>query len=238
MSEIPEHLLRRSKERRAALGQGGDASPAAPSEGDEAPTGAAAPVAAASSAPASAPTGPAEVAPPAPRHPSVEAALRRPRIPRWALPALVALPVWGYIYIGAMNPAEEAVELEPALALGKEIYGTKCASCHGSGGEGGVGRPLNGGEVLLTFPDPQGHIDWVVGGSTPKGTPYGDPNRPGGQRLSQSVGIMPAFGSSLSDDEIEAVVRYEREILSGEAAAGAPAAGATPAGDAPAGEGH
>ncbi len=230
MSEIPEHLLRRSKERRAALGQGGDASPAAPSEGGETPAGTAPPVQAASSTPANAPTSPAEVAPPPPRRPSVEAALRRPRIPRWALPVLVVLPVWGYIYVGAMSPTNETVELAPELALGKEIYGTKCASCHGAGGEGGVGRPLEGGEVLLTFPDSQQHIDWVVGGSTPKGTPYGDPNRPGGQRLSQSLGFMPPFGSSLSVEEIKAVVRYEREILSGEAGAGAPAAGGEPAG--------
>ncbi|MGC1511934.1 MAG: cytochrome c, partial [Acidimicrobiales bacterium] len=50
-----------------------------------------------------------------------------------------------------------------------------------------------------------------------------------GQRLSQSFGVMPAFGSSLSAEEINAVVRYEREILSGEAGtgatAGAPASG-------------
>lgn len=224
MSEIPEHLLRRSKERRAALGQGGegaDTPTGSPSEGGDTPTGSAAPVAAASSAPATAPSGPAEVAQAAPRPPWVEASLRRPRIPRWALPVLVMLPVWGYVYIGALKPADNAVALEPELALGQQIYGTKCASCHGATGQGGVGRPLEGGEVLLTFPDAQQHIDWVVGGSTPKGSPYGDPNRPGGQRLSQSVGVMPAFGSSLSAEEISAVVRYEREILSGEAGTGA-----------------
>ncbi|MGK2957556.1 MAG: c-type cytochrome [Acidimicrobiales bacterium] len=232
MSEVPEHLLRRSQERRAALGQGGDAPTGAPSEGAVAPaTGDSGAVRAPSTPAPVAPT-PAEIVPAAPLPPYVEASLRRPKIPRWALPVLVMLPIWGYIYIGALKPAEVVIELEPELAVGQQVYNTKCATCHGATGQGGTGRPLKDGEVLLTFPDPQQHIDWVVGGSTPKGTPYGDPNRPGGQRLSQSVGVMPAFGSSLSAEQIKAVVRYEREILSGEGgAAGAPAG-------APAGGGH
>jgi mono/diheme cytochrome c family protein len=48
--------------------------------------------------------------------------------------------------------------------------------------------------------------------SKPKGTPYGDPNRPGGQRHVQ-VGAMPAFAGTLSQTQIEDVVQYEREKL-------------------------
>ncbi len=223
MSEIPEHLLRRSKERRAALsGEGGDSSPNQGSEGTA--SAAVAPTPAASAAvPAEA--GPVDVAP-TPLPPYVEASLRRPRIPRWALPVLVILPVWGYIYVGALNPAEETVVLETELALGQQVY-QKCASCHGANGEGGVGRPLDGGEVLATFPNPAQHVDWIANGSPVKGTPYGDPNRPGGQRISQGDGFgpMPPFASQLSAEEINAVVRYEREVLSGEG--GGAAAGAT-----------
>jgi mono/diheme cytochrome c family protein len=44
---------------------------------------------------------------------------------------------------------------------------------------------------------------------------YGDPNRAGGQRsLGAFSGVMPAFGSVLSEEEIADVVRYEREVLS------------------------
>lgn len=226
MSEIPEHLLRRSKERRAALSgeQVATSSEGSSSEGATASGAASAPVAASSGETPAASS--KEAAPPPPLPPYVQASLRRPRIPRWALPVLVMLPVWGYIYIGALKPAEVVIELEPELALGQQIFASKCSSCHGANGQGSAqGRKLEGGEVLLTFPDKQQHIDWVANGSTPKGTPYGDPNRPGGQRLSQSLGIMPAFKSSLSAEEISAVVRYEREILSGEGG-GTGAAGA------------
>ena len=43
------------------------------------------------------------------------------------------------------------------------------------------------------------------------GTKYGDPNRPGGQR--EAKGDMPAFGSTLSPQQIQDVVLYEREKL-------------------------
>ena len=56
-------------------------------------------------------------------------------------------------------------------------------------------------------------MSWVRTGSGPfTGKPYGDPNRAGGQR-GPAEGIMPPFGSTLSDTQIRAVVKYEREKL-------------------------
>ncbi len=94
--------------------------------------------------------------------------------------------------------------------------------------------------MLLTFPDPQDHIDWVREGSAlvGDGNPYGDPERPGGQHIAgETAGrLMPPFGESLSEEEIVAVVRYEREILSGELepvlAEGGEGEGSTPAAEA------
>lgn len=215
MTEIPEHLLARSRERRAALGLGGGdqggADAGAPSqasqEADAAPAKAPAP-----KAPAAPPAPPAPPPPPPPPPPYVTAAQGRPNIPRWAVPVLAMLPIWAVVYAGVLDVPEQAIT-DPVLAQGEEIY-SSCAGCHGSGGEGGTGPALNGGEVLLTFPDPQQHIAWVTEGSPGGGTPYGSPDRPGGQQISQ--GGMPGFGEQLSEEEIIAVVRYEREVLSGE----------------------
>ena len=238
MTEIPEHLLRRSKERRSALGLGGDAG----TTGDAAPVGdapgqaAAAPAAPSTqvtpAAPKPAPA-PAPVAlaapPPPPPPPYVLAAQSRRKIPFWALPVLAVLPLWGFVYAGSLSTPQEDLS-DPELVLGEDVFG-QCSACHGANGEGGIGRPLDGGEVLLTFPNIDDQIEWVSEGSAlvgGAGNPYGDPGRPGGQEVSGSGGFgqMPAFGGSLSEEEIRAVVRYEREVLSGGAPEGAePAAG-------------
>ena len=216
MTEIPEHLLARSRERRAALGLGGSdqggtdaAGPSQPTQGAAAAPAAKAP---APKAPAAPPTPAAPPPPPPTPPPYVTAAQSRPNIPRWAVPVLAMLPIWAIVYAGVLDVPEDAIT-DPVLAQGEQIYGT-CAGCHGSSGQGGTGPPLSGGEVLLTFPDPQDHIAWVTEGSPGGGTPYGSPDRPGGQQISQ--GGMPAFGEQLSEEEIIAVVRYEREVLSQE----------------------
>jgi mono/diheme cytochrome c family protein len=214
VTEVPDHLLRRSQERRAALGGGGEGAGEPTATPGEAPgTGAA--------ASAVEPAGGAEVAtpaaapveePPKPVPPYVQAAIKRPKVPKYAVPVLAALPIWAIVYAGAfVQPAET---LDPELALGKQIFADSCASCHGGGGEGGTGRPL-ANQVLLTFPNKADHLAWVRGGSPAAGTPYGDPARPGGQRVSQTggFGAMPAFEGTLTEEEIAAVVRYEREVL-------------------------
>ena len=245
MTEVPEHLLQRSRERRAALGldggDGGDAAatpssaPATQASATAAPSGEAPVPAAAAPAPA-VPSGPPPPPPPPP--PYVAAALRRPKIPAWALPVLAMLPIWAVVYAGALVVPEKGIT-DPVLLEGQEVYASSCASCHGADGGGGVGRPLSAGEVLLTFPDPAEHIAWVQNGSPPAGTPYGNPDRPGGAHISSetSGGPMPAFGDLLTEEEILAVVRYEREILGGESeSALAGGEGGVPAGEVPAEE--
>src|SRR5690606_20077313 len=100
LTEIPEHLLKRSRERRAALGLGGGAPEAAPG-GAEAAGGAPEPAAAAAPPAAPAPAAPVEEAapePPPPEPAHIQAAKRRKRIPYWAMTAVAALPLWGYVY--------------------------------------------------------------------------------------------------------------------------------------------
>lgn len=212
MTEVPEHLLKRSRDRRNALGGGGDsaadtAAPAASTEVESAPA-----------ATAAAPAAAVVPAAPEPRPAYVEAALRRKRIPIWVMPVLAFLPLWAVIYIGGLSPASTG---EPTqLDAGKAIYAVNCASCHGSGGGGGVGRPMNEGNLVKTFPDIIGQLEFVWLGSTgigPANTPYGDPAREGGQHrtLSWNGNPMPAFNKVLSQAELLAVVRYEWEGLSG-----------------------
>jgi mono/diheme cytochrome c family protein len=224
VTEVPEHLLKRSRDRRAALGLGGGGDGGG---GDEAPTAApadepastvVAPAAATAAAPAAAAT-PAVVEPPKPRPPYVQAALQRKKIPFWAVPVIAFLPVWAVIWVGGLSPASTG-EAGP-LELGAEIYTANCATCHGANGSGGVGRGLADGDVVKTFPDIAGQLEFVAVGSDgmgPADTPYGDPDREGGphRTLSYNGQKMPAFGEVLTPEELLYVVRYEREVLSGE----------------------
>jgi mono/diheme cytochrome c family protein len=202
VTEVPEYLLQRSKERRAAM-SGEDAGESAP-----VPAESSAPAEAAPAAPAPAPTAEIEkVEPPKPLAPWVQAAQERKKIPLWMAPVALFLPIWAFMIWGTLE--EPTREAEGPVAAGGAIYAAQCATCHGAGGGGGVGYQLNGGEVLLTFPDVESHVAWVVNGSPAPGTPFGDPGRPGGQRLARAQGNMPGF-SALEAIEIMEVVLYER----------------------------
>lgn len=225
MTEIPEHLLKRSRERRNALGLGGD--DAGSDSGDAAPT-ASAPAKVESTAPAApaAPAGrtaapaPATPPPPKPDTPVVAAYKRRKRIPFWAMAALSVMPIWALMYARALT--EQPEEAAGPLGMGAEVYGG-CAGCHGASGGGGAGYPFAGGEVLETFPHIEDQIRYVYFGTQGYNLAgvevYGNPDREGGARVVGALGVMPAqgeaAGGSLSDYEILAVVCHERYELGG-----------------------
>ena len=102
------------------------------------------------------------------------------------------------------------------IALGQEIYSgsAACAGCHGSSGGGGVGPAFIGGELYSTFPTCREHVKWVQLGSSgwqsEVGSEYGSSNK-------ISIGGMPSFQGKLSDEEIRAVVAFERVVFGGEA---------------------
>jgi len=212
MAEVPEYLLERSRERRAALGLsgGGAAAPAAEAAsgegaGDASPATAAPAAAPAAEAPAPTAPKPTEslptyVAPVGPRS----------GIPVWMMPVILILPLWAIVYLGAFGEATSAA----GPASGQEIFQRAgCVNCHGAQGQGGVGPALAGGEVVKTFPNEADHVTFVSEGSSKlKGQPYGDPAREGGQRTAASGG-MPSFAGQLTEEELTAVVLYEREGL-------------------------
>ena len=208
MTEIPEHLLKRSKERRAAIGgEGAEASSggeAAPAEAAPAEPAAATPATTPAAAPAEAV---APVAPePEPVRPEVAAYHSRRRIPYWAMPVLAFLPLWAYMYQATLEPPPAGEETP--LVIGGEVYASRCSSCHGSSGGGGSGPALT--DVLATWPDTADHVAWVrLGTQNWPGDTYGATEKPLG-----GGGVMPSH-PDLTNEEIAAVVLYERVQFGG-----------------------
>ena len=77
------------------------------------------------------------------------------------------------------------------LVQGREVYARNCVGCHGVSGGGGTGSKLSDGVVVERFPDPAAQAEVVADGRNQ----------------------MPAFVGKLTDDEIDAVVRFTREGL-------------------------
>jgi mono/diheme cytochrome c family protein len=208
VTEIPEHLLKRSQAARSKAGGDGDV--AAPSAATPAKVEQAAPVAKAAAVPAV----PAAPPPPEPDLPVVTAYKQRKKIPMWAMATLSLLPIWLFMYVRSVTPTEEVVE--GPIGLGAEIYASACASCHGGNGEGGAGRVLNAGEFWATFPRIEDSLNWIYFGTegyeAAGVSGYGDPNREGGQHATRSYngGAMPAQGGNLTDYEILAATCYIR----------------------------
>lgn len=224
MTEIPEHLLKRSRERRAAIGQGGDdAAPAADApaaSATPATTAAASAPAATSSAPASRTAAPAPAAPPPPKPDPVyvQAAKTRKKIPFWAMATLSLMPVWAFMYVRALTESPDVAH--GPLGVGAEVYGN-CSSCHGAQGNDSntVGYPFADGAVLATFPRITDQLRYVYYGTEGFNLAgieiYGNPDRPGGPHIAGGRGVMPAFGPQLTQAEIIGVVCHERYTLGG-----------------------
>ena len=151
-----------------------------------------------------------------PEKPSRPARPVRPAIPRFALPMLLLLPVWAISYVSVFAAQKEKA-VGPA-AVGASVFAANCATCHladGAGSDnGGVGRPLWKGEVEKTFPAEAEQIAYVKRGSYAAGTPYGNPKRAGGQHVAK--GGMPKWEGALTEEQITAVVEYERSVLQGQ----------------------
>lgn len=207
MTEIPEHLLKRSKDRQQ--------SGATPSTDAVATTSAA--------VPAPVEKAVVQAAPPALPDPSyVAAAKSRKKIPFWAMATLSLLPLWAFMYVAALKPQEKVVE--GPLAVGAAVYGS-CAGCHGAAGQGGAGRALHQGEVMKTFPKIEDMLNFVYTGSQAYVTAglkvYGNLDREGGAHapLSYNGNPMPMqgekLGGALTEAEILGVVCHERYAIGG-----------------------
>lgn len=88
-------------------------------------------------------------------------------------------------------PAGPEGRPDGVLLQGREIFSTRCANCHGADGGGGLGPKLSDGRVVDLYPDIDAQIAVVTAG------------RNG----------MPSFSTLLDAEQIEAVVRYTRDVL-------------------------
>jgi mono/diheme cytochrome c family protein len=123
----------------------------------------------------------------------------------WAQQAATTAKAIGSVD-GAGNP----------IINGLVLFDTNCARCHTkgysygsplvSGGGGQYGPNLTNGSELRQFPNAADQINFVTNGVDP-GAGYGT----GGIATSFGGG-MPHFGGYLSQDEIAAIVAYERSL--------------------------
>lgn len=210
MTEIPEHLLKRSAARKAAISGDGDAADSAAE-----PSTAVEPAAAPAAAPAVAETSAAPevyVEPePDPVAPYVEAFEARKKMPFWIVPVLLFLPVWGAFYFGTLERVPQG--LTGLLGEGEELYiEAGCSGCHGAEGGGGIGPGFSGGEIHETFTTIEDQMVWINQGSAifGAGQNYASPDG----RARQVAGGMPGFGLGanieLDVEQLLAVTLFER----------------------------
>ncbi|MEC7778772.1 MAG: cytochrome c [Actinomycetota bacterium] len=86
-------------------------------------------------------------------------------------------------------PGTDTGSADPVLVLGRDVWGRSCASCHAPDGSGGRGPSMRAVEDRFT--DIQDQLTVVEDGR----------------------GGMPGFRGRYTTVEIEAVVRYTREVL-------------------------
>lgn len=238
MVDIPEHLLKRSRDAKAQAGT----EPASEPDADDTDTAdAPEPEAAEAAAPAGAvepaavepevttPGGvelepvataaparpePARAYAPASQPTGLHHGYRGAHVPGWLVPVYILVPILiialGMSIVNAVEEEEGAAEAAGPDA--EAIYAKNCASCHGPDGGGGVGPAL--AAVGDVFPDFKAMYDWVATVAAETDGPYGEGGA-GNNGAGATSGRMPAFTSTLSEAEIYAVVAHEREKFGG-----------------------
>ncbi len=166
-----------------------------------------------------------------------EAPVARGGYPRWLAAAFVLIPLLAvtYILVAPNGPdcgsagqlhvdpetgialncdgTEYGTDAVDYMAVGAGVY-AQCVACHSADGAGGAGPAFTGGALLSTFPagSCSDHIEWVAVGTSgwPEPT-YGASNKPVG-----GFGLMPAFGTTLTEEELASVALYERVEFGGQ----------------------
>ena len=140
------------------------------------------------------------------------------------------MPPWGIEGGGALNDQQiedliaylDHIKLDPKKVKednlkefgtdGPKLFEAFCARCHTQGasygeptvqGGGALGPDLTGGATLRQFPSVEQHLTWITE-TAEFGEQYG-------QRGIAS-GRMPFFGDTLTEEQIKAIVDYERTL--------------------------
>jgi len=159
-------------------------------------------------------------------------------IPRWLAAVFIVLPAFAVLYAlffpngpscgdgGALavdpvtgvavgcDGGEYGADQANFFTLGRDTY-AQCSSCHGENGAGGGNFPaFTGGALLAVFPEGacEEQVEWVrLGTAAWPDSTYGATDKPVGG----SGAVMPGFGGALSEEELRAVVLYERVQFAG-----------------------
>ncbi len=118
-----------------------------------------------------------------------------------------------HVDFGAVASATGLSRGDAERAVG--LFNAYCARCHTAGysagvefeqapGSGAWAPALTQGRTIIQFPDEQSHIDFIINGAN-AAEEYGANGVSG-------VGGMPAFGTILSSEDIELIVKYERSM--------------------------
>lgn len=110
---------------------------------------------------------------------------------------------------GTAGGETDFLALGQGIYAGQEVGGVNCAGCHLPDGSGGAFPQLSGGAVLRTFSACTDHLEWVRLGS------IGWPDSTYGDGATPKKGGMPAFGSTLSEEQLRSVVFFERVAFGG-----------------------
>ncbi|MFT7473275.1 MAG: mono/diheme cytochrome c family protein [Verrucomicrobiales bacterium] len=103
--------------------------------------------------------------------------------------AIAAIALVALIASGCAQEVGLPDDADAELIAGQDVFRARCAQCHGVDGGGGIGFSLRAIEDRLTDVEQR---SVVVDGRK----------------------AMPSFRLTLTEGDIEAVVRYTREILS------------------------
>lgn len=114
----------------------------------------------------------------------------------WSVPALLAA-VFGVLFIVQATKTEGRVNVpSPMPGDAKTTFDAQCAKCHGKDGRAHTARGR------LSHARDMTNASWQ--------------NEVSDERLFNSInkgkGKMPAYGKKLSEDQIDALVRYVRQL--------------------------
>ena len=88
--------------------------------------------------------------------------------------------------------ANKTFTLDELMAQGEQVYGKACLACHGTQGEGGVGKAIAGSPIATG--DISVHLDMVINGS-------------------RQNPAMAAYKDTLSEVDTAAVITYQRNAF-------------------------
>ena len=102
--------------------------------------------------------------------------------------AFVVATLVSLLFSGCAGDVALPEDADAELRAGADVFRARCASCHGADGGGAIGPSLS--EIETRLEDDAQRAVVVTGRNT-----------------------MPSFGNTLSESDLDAVVRYVREIL-------------------------